>query len=234
MVLVIVPPYFTCISGLSLASGRLRAFLVQCLNEQIDSRGLRLRLTFKAVKALNRFSNKFRFWLSAVFFCFLLTYAFEMQTSIPDAIPHLFAVATYRMYIHLGQTMMNYCLPGRSSLILISPEQRLWKLTSMLLSIMSRFSSSKIMARIWEICCSSTNRRSTRRVFPEAYRPPPLESRFSDGMLWSSIMQSMPEGFVLNSQQHGLNPHIANYPTSSHPTQQFTQPQLSELPDSLP
>jgi len=151
-VLVVVPPFFAGVSCLSLASGRLKATLEHWLNEQMHSHDRRMHHTLKAVKELNRFANEFQTFLTLLFFMWLLSIAFEINPSIPDAIAHLTAVATIRMHIHVSQIMMKYCLPGRSSLVLILPEERLWQITIMLFYIIFWF-CSEIIARTWEILC---------------------------------------------------------------------------------
>jgi len=151
-VLAVVPPFFAGVSCLSLASGRLKAALEHWLNEQMHSHDRRMHHTLKAVKELYRFANEFLTFMTLLNFLFLMSVAFEANASIPHAIPHIFSVATFRMHIHVSQIMMKYCLPGRSSLVLILPEERLWQITIMLFYIIFWF-CSEIIARTWAILC---------------------------------------------------------------------------------
>jgi len=120
-------PLLALFISFTFASSKLKNFLIRHLAEQMEPTSWSAHTIFQAVSVLSHFSNHFRFWLLAALFSFLGVYPSEQNPSVLVLIPHLIAIAAYRIYIQFGQVMMNFCLPaGASELVLMTPEKRLW------------------------------------------------------------------------------------------------------------
>lgn len=168
MVLQVVPPFFVVLFSFTSTSRLLRDFLLREVHEQVPVRCLVAYQIFKAAMALSAFANRFRFWLCAVFFSFLLAYALESELSVPAVIAHMYMVFTYRICIHYGQVMVSFCLPSNqlgSAPVLIPPEQRLWKFIKLAFSVS------------W-FCCRTIIRVISARLFETSDRVLPLNSTF--------------------------------------------------------